>query len=334
MDKITELTANQTAMMKEFVDKYTAISFQTGKINRENASKYAEKLYKLFNKPSPTTIIVSGPIQAWITTMLLEMTTDMTKIPKSAKKSFTKPVICDAISNILEQLDEKSRKTIANKIKKIERAFGDEIDFDFTRFSLPYLDGQFLAYYIAWVKYFEAIGVKITIDYSIIEDQLQFGPVWPLNEFCIISERIKECNVKNNGIHKEGGPAVEFYDGTRVWALNGVRVPQWLAESKWNEIDCNEFAKITNAEVRREFVRKVGVERLCTQLGTKVLDKQGDYELHEIDLLGATGKWPYLKMLNPSIGVWHMECVGKECKTVNEALTWRNQSDSRPEVLT
>jgi len=56
--------------------------------------------------------------------------------------------------------------------------------------------------------------------------------------------------------------------------------------------------------------------------------------LHEIDLGGATGKWPYLKMLNPSIGVWHMECVSKDCKTVKQAITFRNQSEVVPEVIT
>ncbi len=50
--------------------------------------------------------------------------------------------------------------------------------------------------------------------------------------------------------------------------------------------------------------------------------------------LGATGKWPYLKMLNPSIGVWHMECVDRSCKTVKDAIKWRNQSEINPSILT
>jgi len=75
-------------------------------------------------------------------------------------------------------------------------------------------------------------------------------------------------------------------------------------------------------------------------MGSIVLDKQENiegvctYELHEMDLGGTTGKWPYLKMLNPSIGVWHMECVDKTCKTVKDAIRWRNQSELDPEIIT
>jgi hypothetical protein len=43
-----------------------------------------------------------------------------------------------------------------------------------------------------------------------------------------------------------------------------------------------------------------------------------------VDLKGTTGLWPYLKMRNPSIGVYHMEAVKKSCRTVHEALVFRN----------
>ena len=43
------------------------------------------------------------------------------------------------------------------------------------------------------------------------------------------------------------------------------------------------------------FCVRLGVERFCEKVGSTVLDKQGDYELHLIDLGGTTGKWPYLQ---------------------------------------
>ena len=96
----------------------------------------------------------------------------------------------------------------------------------------------------------------------------------------------------------------------------------------------NAIAKIENAEVRREFVRKVGIERIATACGSICLDKQGDYELLSINLGGSTGECSYLKMLNPSIGVWHLEAVPPEVDTVAKALAWRNQSDLAPIQLT
>jgi hypothetical protein len=111
-------------------------------------------------------------------------------------------------------------------------------------------------------------------------------------------------------------------------------VPEWLAVKPVDDIDPAEFAKLDNAEVRREFVRKAGIERIAEHCESNILDKQGDYELLSLNLGGATGRWPYLKMKNPSIGVWHMEAVPKGTKKVQEALNWRNQTELVPEQLT
>jgi len=214
--------------------------------------------------------------------------------------------------------------------KKVEEIYNQKLEFVW-----PYLDGQFWSCYVAWINYYkDVVKIKIDIDSSIIEELVEFGNIYPLEDHCIISERMSECHHNANGLHREGGPAVQYADGTKIWSLNGVIVPQWLAETPHGKLDPKEFAKITNAEVRREFVRKVGIERICNTLGGKVLDKQDNYELHEIDLGGTTGKWPYLKMLNPSIGVWHMECVDKTCKSVKDAIRFRNQSDIEPIILT
>lgn len=202
-------------------------------------------------------------------------------------------------------------------------------------FVWPYLDGQYWSCYIGWVKFYtEVVGIKIDVDTSIIEESLNFGNIYPFDDYCIIADKMSICKKNPNGLHCDGGPACEYRDGTRIYALNGVTVPEWIAVTPAGKIDPSEFSKITNVEIRREFVRKVGIERICQSMETVLLDKCDDYELLEVDLKGSTGKWPYLKMLNPSIGVWHMECVDKSCKTVKDALKWRNQSHLDPEVLT
>jgi len=45
---------------------------------------------------------------------------------------------------------------------------------------------------------------------------------------------------------------------------------------------------------------------------------------------------PYLKMLNPSISTWHIEGIHPDCKTIEQALAWRNGEDKyeKPEILT
>jgi hypothetical protein len=107
-----------------------------------------------------------------------------------------------------------------------------------------------------------------------------------------------------------------------------------MARTPNNEWDPKHFLEIQNVETRREFIKIVGIEKIQQALGSEIIDKQGDYELHLLDLKGETGKWPYLKMKNPSIGCWHLEAVDKGCGTVDQALEWRNGTKEKPTVLT
>jgi hypothetical protein len=153
------------------------------------------------------------------------------------------------------------------------------------------------------------------------------GWALPHKKICWVSERpCLLCRNATGQLHSTDGPALEYPDGWQLWRINGVAVPEWLVMTPAEELNPLDFAKQDNAEVRREFVRKIGVERLCAKLGTTVLDRSADgmYELHLVPLGGATGEWPYLKMRNPSIGVYHMEAVERGCKTVADALRFRN----------
>ena len=135
-------------------------------------------------------------------------------------------------------------------------------------------------------------------------------------------------------LHCDDGPAVSWPESEQQYFfLNGVHVPRELVELPANEIDPRLLLSERNTEVRREIVRKVGIERLFAGLNAQCVDRVGDYELLLLDLQDGRIR-PYLKMKNPSIGVYHIEGVAPECRTVAEALAWRNQSDVPPSVLT
>lgn len=301
---ITELTPEQEAEMPKFVEKYIAIGTKTGPIDRNKAKTYAQRLYKFLKRDEPQSVFVNGPTEAWLATVWINH--------------------CQQ-NNIL--LPEKSEdiKFDWEEIKEIAKGVA---------FVWPYLDGQMMVSWVSWVKFMQHIGVAVADSFSLIEDQIEFNVIYPLNGYCIFSERFSAIHVNDGVLHCDGAPSIEYPDGTRCWSLNGVAVPQWLAETPADEIDCNEYSKIVNAEIRREFMRKIGVDTYCKKVGSKIIDKQGDYELHLIGLEGSTGEYPYLKMLNPSIKTWHMECVHKTCKTVDEALEFRNQSKHKPLTLT
>lgn len=101
------------------------------------------------------------------------------------------------------------------------------------------------------------------------------------------------------------------------------------AVTPWDKLDPHCVLKETNAEVRRELVRKIGIERVVEKLGAEVVDKEEGYELLLLDI-GDGNKRPYLKMINPSTGTYHIEGVPPGTETVKAAITWRNQTDEKP----
>jgi len=157
--------------------------------------------------------------------------------------------------------------------------------------------------------------------------------IYPFDDFVVISEKPTKIKMKNMLLHNESGPSIEYADGFNVYSLNGVGVPKELVETDAQDLDPHTIPKEQNAEVRREIVRKIGIERVCQRLKTKTLDIDGDYELVLLDI-GDGRNRPYLKMRNPSIQTYHIEGIEPSIKTVEQALNWRNGTKEKPEVLT
>jgi hypothetical protein len=152
-------------------------------------------------------------------------------------------------------------------------------------------------------------------------------------KLCWIAERHGTLHRNPQGrLHCTDGPAIAYPDGWEIYALNGVRMSRELVMTPANQLDAQVVVQETNAEIRRELVRKMGVELVCQRLGSTVLDRHGDYELITLNL-GDGRVRPYLKMKNPSIGIYHIEGVEPSCLTVQKALNWRNGTDQPPEVL-
>ena len=134
-------------------------------------------------------------------------------------------------------------------------------------------------------------------------------------------------------LHSDAGAAVHFPTGERYYFLHGVKVGAEIVETPAGVLDPRLILTERNAEVRREIVRKIGLERVCEALGARCVERRGDYELLLLDLRDGAPR-PFLKMRNPSIGVYHVEGVAPECRTVAQALAWRNRTKRPPAILT
>jgi hypothetical protein len=136
-------------------------------------------------------------------------------------------------------------------------------------------------------------------------------------------------------LHSEDGPAVSWPGSDQgYYHLNGILVPEEVVMTPAERLDPRLMLFERSADVRREIIHKIGIERVCEALGARCVDRQGGYELLLLDLRDGRVR-PFLKMKNPSVpGIYHIEGVDPNCRTVAEALAWRNQSDIPPSVLT
>lgn len=188
-----------------------------------------------------------------------------------------------------------------------------------------------LGYDLGWTyfyKFMEDIGVDFSdipewgiwkeIDKSGIYATLLFENV----AFVCIRPSVIKTN-KDGNLHCENGMAIQWVDGTGFYYLNGVDMDEKQVMTPSEKIEIKSVLEEKNVEVRRELIRKIGIERFILKAGAKVLDKKGDYELLSIKFSDGIPDARYLKMKNPSIGTWHVEGVEGICNTVQDALNWR-----------
>jgi hypothetical protein len=138
------------------------------------------------------------------------------------------------------------------------------------------------------------------------------------------SENINELKV----LHNPDGLALEYADGTGVYALYGTRIPKeytWLVTNKGN-YGIEDILKIKNSAIKTIGLRLLGPSALITT-GTAV-DKWssktgGKYVLYSVEVNGNNRL--YLSGKCPSKNEPFCEAVPPTIKTCQEALAWREE---------
>jgi hypothetical protein len=168
-------------------------------------------------------------------------------------------------------------------------------------------------------------------NFMLIEKLADYSLIYPFEQFCVFCEKPTEINRNINGLHAENKPALRYGDEWEMYALNGVVMPKEYVLTPAEEIKPEIVLDANiNSEVRREIIRKIGIDRFVKL--AKVMDTQGDYQLLEWSF-GDNWRRVGLKMKNPSIGVYHVEMVAPDCKSVSDALAFRNGTKELPMVL-
>lgn len=305
--KIEKITAAQEKKKATYVQKWIDVGTNTLNESIEETTRIVENFRNLIGLESAPVLLVDNPIEAWVVCCLHEQ-----KVP------------------------------FENLLSTMKNVFNGNVEYTIPKASLPYntigLCGRFGFYdYMLNV-----LGVKIEESllkkYKVWEETSKLWAIYPMQDLTVVSRKPTEVHLnENNVLHKDGGPALVFAgEGDfKIFSLNGVVVPDWLALTDSHKLDIKKYKNIKNADVKAEFVRKVGIEQFLS-LGKKLdtyenYDQEehvwwwnSEYELWDMkSLFPNLDSAPFLKMRNPTTKIWHMEGVSPKCKTLTDALKER-----------
>jgi len=139
-----------------------------------------------------------------------------------------------------------------------------------------YHGGQFWASWPAFESFFrEVCGLELDGDLpergrvyaSLVAST---GPMCLFRHLAICCERPKAIRMRNQRLHGDGIPAMEWRDGFSLYAWDGLVLPQRYVcdpvSVAW--IDAEE-----NAEYRRVLLNRMGVERYLAEAGAETVDE-------------------------------------------------------------
>lgn len=337
---ITELTQDQKDKMPKYVTKWIDIGTNTDRLEYDTTLEIVDNFRQLIHmKPAPLKI-VENPLEAWIMCCLVkqgvsldDLETEMKsffednnpknyKIPKASLPYQTGSLYAPVFSfydYCYTELDLDDEKRIHMKNAPNKKLFPEEYK--------EYKADKENKLSIKSIK-------KI---FALWEQTSQVGCIYPLDTVTIVSQKPIIKKNEGNRIHCETGPAIEYggYGEFKIWALNNIEVPQWLAETDGHKLDVTKYHSLTNADVKAQFVLKAGIERFL-DLGKKIdtyenYDQEeqpwwwkSQYELWDMSAIFSSIKYaPHLKMLNQTTGIWHLEPVSPKSRKLPDALKER-----------
>jgi Domain of unknown function (DUF6745) len=342
---ITKLTKQQEEQLEIYKNKWLQIGLSTEPVTQHMS--IIPKVYKnlLKKKPPKSIILMPSPLSAWLAISLIKQNQVENQVWDQVENQVWDQVenqVWDQVENqvwdqvrnqvrhqvrhqirdqVWDQVENQVRHQVRHQVRnQIENQVWDQVE----EFIWPYLDGGFSSNYFSFYDFCNIVlNISFPESWKIYKSTSQLSLIYPFDDICIVSNRPRKISMHNNVLHCVDGPAIQYEDDFSVYCLNGVKVTKEIVETPAIKLDPQIILTETNAEIRREIVKKIGIERVIQKLGAKSLDKWEDYELLEIKIPEMNTKARYLKMRNPSIGTWHVEGVPPQIKTCQEALSWR-----------
>jgi hypothetical protein len=229
-------------------------------------------------------------------------------------------------SQLYSQLHSQLRSQLRSQLSSqlYSQLYSQKLEYFYLGYSLWFYAGYYGFYDYVLNELFpkKKKDFKLFTEFTSLYKELHQFFLFP--KIAFVSEFPSEINVSSDfRLHNFNGPALLYPDSYSIYKMNGVTVTKEQTETSSDKFTKEMILGEKNADVRRELVRKIGIEKAMEILEAKVIDKDMGYELLTLDL-GDKRNRPYLKMKDFSIKAYHIEGVHPDVKTVKEALCYRN----------
>lgn len=338
--KIESLTPEQEAQMDVYAKKWIDIGLNCDPCDFEASKKHAIRAYEMSGLEPPRKFyLFDSPWSAAIGTYLLRGPGDYLKRDKAIQGEQRKVDMIEGWSSIVDtvskQLDangdgwvgmSEDLREMATQAMDGEHRSGRLLPGVIRSYVTDMVYGSHEAGWLSFYDYMaNCLGIELTPRIEPFFEIAKTCGWWAMYEGMVVFQhRHEEVHIKDGKLHRDGGPAIRYRDGFSMWSLNGVSVPQWLAETPTEKIKVEQINRLKNAQQRAEAISKFGIDRYVYKSGAKVIDTEEPmYQILEVPWHDGTKK-RYLKMKNPSVDeLWHVEGVGDEVNVIDEAIEWR-----------
>ena len=336
MAKIESLTDDQRAKFPEYVKRWTEIGLSTEPADRPRAEAAIRLMYERGGLKPPRRIVWCGsPLSMALTRYIL---TQAPKMKESVGASVRDSVGASVRASVRDSVWDSVGASVGDSVRDSVRASVRASVWDSVRDSVgASVYGQHYANWLAFYRYFrEVCGLKAETEKlnGLWELAESAGWALPHKNICWVSERHNILARDDRGLlHSVVGPACAFPDGWAIYAVHGVRVPEFVIERS-QEITVEKIDAETNAEVRRvmidqyksgeevhggaAFTRDAGGEVLDhdERFGTlRRRDVSNDEPIIVLEVINSTpepdGSWKH----------YHLR-VPPTVKTAHEASAW------------
>jgi len=345
---ITKLTKKQESKLSEYRNKWLQIGLSTENVSFDETKEIIDNLYKvILKKEVVPVVILENPYKTWVAINQYMMKNNQVEdqVEDQVWDQVRNQVRNQVWDQVWDQVEDQVRNQVEDQVRnQVRNQVGNQVgnqvrnqvgnNKKLCSFVYPYFDGSLMSSYFSFYDYCLTeldieIDKEVIYNFEIYKESSKLSLIYPFDDICFVCQKPIEIHFNENKVlHNETDPSIKYNGDFELYHLNGVTVDKKIVMTPKEKITVAQILKEQNVEVRRELLRKVGIDKFIKKCKAKPIEVSEDrvYELYRIKI-GVDKHGTYLKMKNPSIDTYHFEGVVDSCDTIEKALAWRDSEE-------